>query len=716
MNIVRALDVALPEMPEQVVRRTPPKLDPRVIAKEHVEQGQQVVLVKMPGTDLVFRFAPIQWQLVQLFDGKRSFAEIAEQFQINTGTGISEDDVKELASFLQTDTQLLHKTAIERNITLQQELRSSRSKRKKSHTVDFSDIIIKTWNNADDYITWLYPRVRFLFTPWFVWTSIAMFVLMGWMWWDRFGEIWNDSFAFYNFIQKNGTDLIQFWFLFGAMAAIHETAHGLVGKHFGATIEKMGFSLMYFAPSFFCDATQVWVIGGKWARIATSIAGIWLDLVICFFATVVWWGTATGMAAHDWAYKIMMVTGIGVSILNLNPLIKLDGYLIFSEFVHEPALKESSTAYLSGWARKHIFRLPAEVPYVARRKRLFFVIYGILSGLYSYSLLSFLMVITYHILRSFNPEWAFVPALAIGFWVFRSRVKLLVNFMKMLYLDKKERLRAWFTPARLAIVGVAAAVVLFAPVWPDFDAARFIMAPATTATLRATLPATVASVSVREGEKVDVGKQLALLRSLDIESRAANAGQELQQASARAMQAAIHYNGFGAAEQERQRRVQDQQIAASQLAELSVVSPIAGVIVTPHLSDLVGRSLDEGDLLFQIANTSQLRAQIYIPEFTMHEVHEGARVRVLVDGTLRPISARLTQLAPALDATGGGLVTKDQLRGINPPRFYTGTAILENDGNLMPGMAGSAKILVARRSLAGLSYRFAREFVGRKFW
>jgi putative peptide zinc metalloprotease protein len=716
MNIVRALDVALPEMPEQVVRRTPPKLDPRVIAKEHVEQGQSVVLVKMPGTDLVFRFAPIQWQLVKLFDGKRSFAEVARQFKVNTGTAISEEDVQELASFLQTDTQLLYKTAIERNITLQQELRSSRSKRKKSKTLDFSDIIIKTWDNADDYITWLYPRVRFLFTPWFVWTSIGMFVLMGWMWWDRFGEIWYDSFAFYNFTQKNGTDLIQFWFLFGAMAAIHETAHGLVGKHFGATTEKMGFSLMYFAPSFFCDATQVWVIGGKWARIATSIAGIWLDLVICFFATVVWWGTATGMSVHDWAYKIMMVTGIGVSILNLNPLIKLDGYLIFSEFVHEPALKESSTAYLSGWARRYIFRLPAEVPYVARRKRLFFVIYGILSGLYSYSLLSFLMVITYHILRSFNPEWAFVPALAIGFWVFRSRVKLLVNFMKMLYLDKKERVTAWLTPARVVVVGLAAAIVLFIPVWPDFDTARFILAPLNTSTLRTTMPATVANVSVHEGEKVAAGEQLALLRSLDVESRAANAGQELQQASARATQAAIHYADFGTAEQERQRRVEDQRVAASQLAELSVVTPIEGVVVTPHVSDLVGRSLDEGDLLFQIANTSQLRAEIYIPEFAMHEVHEGARVRLLVDGTFRPISAVLTQLAPVLDPTGGGLVAKDQLQGINPPRFYTGTAILQNEGELMPGMAGSAKILVARRSLAGLSYRFTREFAGRKFW
>ena len=51
MNIVRALDVALPELPEQVIRKNPPKLDPKVIAKEHIENGQPVVMVKMPGSD-----------------------------------------------------------------------------------------------------------------------------------------------------------------------------------------------------------------------------------------------------------------------------------------------------------------------------------------------------------------------------------------------------------------------------------------------------------------------------------------------------------------------------------------------------------------------------------------------------------------------------------------------------------------------------------------
>ena len=716
MNIVRALEVALPELPEQIVRKTLPKLDPRVISKEHVENGQLVTLVKMPGTEFVFRFSPLQWKLIELFDGKRSHAAIAAQFQQETGSAISEEDVQELASSLQSETPLLYKTVIEKNITLQQQLRSSRKKRSRFHGLDFSDITIKTWQNADTYINQLYPMLRFLFTPWFIWTSIGMFLLMGWMWADRFGEVWSDSFAFYNFTEKSGSDLIEFWFLFGAMAAIHETAHGLVGKHFGATIEKMGFTLMYFAPSFFCDATQVWVMGGKWARIATSIAGIWLDLVICFLATIVWWGTATGMAIHDWAYKIMLVTGIGVSILNLNPLIKLDGYLIFSELVAEPSLKESSTAFLSGWIRKHIFGLPVEVPYVPKRKRAFFVIYGILSGLYSYSLLSFLMIITYHILRSFTPEWAFIPALAIGYWVFRSRIRLLADFMKMLYLDKKERLRTLVTPARGTIVSAAAVVLLLLPVWPDFVQAPFILAAGQTATLRATIPATVTSVSVQEGQRVDAGTPLVHLRNLEIQSQAALSQAELDRATAQARQAALRYTDFGAAEQERQHRAEDNRVLADKVAQLTVVSPISGVVVTPHIGDLASRSVHEGDYLLQLVDVNQMKAKVYIPEYSMHDVRIGETVKLLIYGKFAPLSGVLSKISPVSAPVAEGFIPKEQLQGVNPPRFYLGTVIVKNDGRLMAGMSGSAKVLLGKKSLAGFGFRFSSELVRRKVW
>ena len=716
MNIVRALDVALPELPERVIRNNPPKLDSRVIFREHIEKGQPVVLVKMPGTELVFRFSPIQWKLIQMFNGVRTHAEIAKHFLQETGSLVSEEEVKELASYLQTDSQLLYKTPTEQNITLQQELRASRKKRSRFNVTDFSDITIKVWNDADKYITWLYPKVRFLFTPWFVWTSLGMFALTGWMWWDRLGEVWSDSFAFYNFTAKSGADLAEFWILFAAMAAIHETSHGLVGKHFGAKIEKMGFGLLYFAPSFFCDATQVWVIGDKWARIATAIAGIWLDLVVCFFATLVWWGTATGMALHDWAYKIMMVTGIGVSLLNLNPLIKLDGYLIFSEFVAEPSLKESSTAYLSGWSRKHIFRLPVDVPYVPRRKRAFYVIYGILSGLYSYSLLSFLMVITYHILRSFSPEWAFVPALVIGLWVFRSRLKLLVNFMKMVYLDKKDRIRAGLTPVRLTALTVTAGLILFLPVWPDFVQGVFVVAPVNRVVLRATVPGTVSSIQVQEGQMVSAGTELLQMRNLELESRAAQAGSDLTAATARATDASLHYTDFAAAEQVRRRSEEDSRLAASQLARLSVVTPVSGTVLTPHLSDLVGRSLDEGDLLLELADTAQMEAQVYLPEFAMHDVRLGAPVRLLENGHLSPLSGSLSMISPAPAAVAEGLLPKEQLQGINPPRYFLGKVILKNDGEIRSGQTGIAKVFTGRRSLAGFCFRFSRDLVERKVW
>ena len=716
MNIVRALDVALPELPQQIIRKNPPKLDPRVIAKEHKERGQPVVLTKMPGSEFVFRFTPAQWTLIQMFDGVRTHEEIGELFTIETGTPVSADDVRELASFLQSNSKLLYKTPMEQNITLQEELRASRGKKRKRFAVkDLSDITLKTWDDADKYISWLYPKVRFLFTPWFVWTSIGMFILMGWMWADRFAEVWADSFAFYNFTEKSSSDLIEFWFLFGGMAAIHETAHGLVGKHFGAQIEKMGFSLLYFAPTFFCDATQVWVMAGKWARIATAIAGIWLDLVVCFFATAVWWGTPTGMTLHDFAYKVMMVTGVGVSLLNLNPLIKLDGYLIFSELVAEPSLKETTTAYLSASVRKYLFRLPVEVPYVPRRKRPLYVVYGVLSGVYSYSLLSFLMIVTYHILRSFSPEWAFLPALAIGFWVFKSRVRLLVAFMKTLYLDKKERVIRWLTPARLALISPAALVVLSLPIWPDFVRGPFLLKAKQSAVLRAEVPGTVTAVSVQEGSEVAAGALLLQLRNSSIESESALAQSELKEATARANTAALFYTDFAGAEQERQHRLRNRDLATERTARLSVISPLSGVVMTPHPSDMVGRSVTEGDMLLEVNDLSHIKADVYIPEFQMHDVQVSQPVRLLVYGRMKPLAGVLSAVA-LVSSPAAGLLPKDQLQGINPPRYYVATVVLANDGQLNAGMMGYAKVLVARRSLLGFAYRFSRDLVRRKIW
>src|SRR6202012_2629091 len=106
-------------------------------------------------------------------------------------------------------------------------------------------------------------------------------------------------------------------------------------------------------------------------------------------------------------------------------------------------LKEESTAYVSGWVKKHIWDLPVKVPYVPRRRRLGYVVYALLSGIYSYTVLYVVARFVGNVFRNFNPEWSFVPELATAILIFRSRIRALVKFMKFVYLDKKQRILNW---------------------------------------------------------------------------------------------------------------------------------------------------------------------------------------------------------------------------------------------------------------------------------
>ena len=58
--------------------------------------------------------------------------------------------------------------------------------------------------------------------------------------------------------------------------------------------------------------------------------------------------------SHDFAYQIILLTGIAVVAINLNPLIKLDGYYFLTETIEIPDLKERSTAFLSGWFQNRV--------------------------------------------------------------------------------------------------------------------------------------------------------------------------------------------------------------------------------------------------------------------------------------------------------------------------------------------------------------------------
>jgi multidrug efflux pump subunit AcrA (membrane-fusion protein) len=330
-------------------------------------------------------------------------------------------------------------------------------------------------------------------------------------------------------------------------------------------------------------------------------------------------------------------------------------------------------------------------------------------------LLSFLMVVTYHILLKYTAEWAFAPALVIGYWIFRSRVHLGVKFMKVVYLDKQESLQAGFTKSRVAVV-VIASVLLLLPVWPQFVKGPFVLEAQDRVPLRATVPGTITAVYVQEGEYVKVGASLLQMRNLQLDSYRAAAEQDRVVARARATQASLHYADIATTEQHRLQAEENFRVLSRKVAQLSVTSPIFGVVVTPHTADLVGTSAEAGDPLLEIVDPTQLRARIFMPEFAMRDVRLRSPVRLQVKGRYDLLNGRLSSVSESAVLAPIGLVPREQLEGINPPHYYTGIVQLANDGSLRDGMIGTAKIFVRKESVATMTWRFTRDLFDRKVW
>ncbi len=78
MNLARILDTALPDLPPQRLPDRMPRMYPKVIEREHVEREGAMVRVLIPnGPAHYYRFTKLQYELVKLFDGNRTYDEVA---------------------------------------------------------------------------------------------------------------------------------------------------------------------------------------------------------------------------------------------------------------------------------------------------------------------------------------------------------------------------------------------------------------------------------------------------------------------------------------------------------------------------------------------------------------------------------------------------------------------------------------------------------------
>jgi putative peptide zinc metalloprotease protein len=718
MNLTRVLNNALPEMPARILSQRPPRMNPDTVFKEHMENGEPVVRVVAKGQDSVYKFPPQNWALIQLFDGKRTFEEIAELYSGQTGQEYSVEDVHDFADSLEA-MDFWYKTPQEKNILLMQMSADERRKLVKSRKSRFGDLseIAFPAVNPDKFVTWLHLHSSFIYTWWFTLVSMVALSITAGISITHWSEIGQDTVEFFNFSNMSWGDVAIYFFLTLITVCWHELAHAHACKHYGGRVPAMGFLLIYLMPAFYTETSEGYVKGSRYQRLIIDMAGAYSELLICAVVTPIWWATPPGTTVHDAAYLLMLMTGIVGLLLNWNPLMKLDGYYMLCEIIGIPDLKEDSTAYVSAWVKRQVWGLPVEVPYVPKRRRFGFVVYALLSGVYSYTVLYIVARFVGNVFRNFNPDWSFIPELTTAAVIFRSRIRNLVNFMKFVYLDKKDRIHSWFTPRRSLALAAVVTVLLALPVRHESAIGRFALEPVDRALVRNTVSGTVTYVYVREGMSVVAGAPLVRLGNLSLQSMVAGSQADYAIASMHANEASLHYANLGSALQERERLARQSRELESQISGLEITSPLTGVVLTPWLSDRLGSFVQSGTELLEIADLSQMHARVYVSEHDMDKIRVGSVARLNIDGFPRLWDAQVLSITPVPSEISPGVMETTKYKGLALLHFYQVDLLIPSpQRNLKPGMVGTARIYGKRRSLAGLVWQEVARFFARKAW
>ncbi|MFQ5777520.1 MAG: efflux RND transporter periplasmic adaptor subunit [Terriglobia bacterium] len=694
-----------------------PKLRADLKVSEQVLAGETSFMIKIAETETYARYGPLEYELLQLCDGTRTAADItATMNERHPAPLLSEEEVVEFLDSI--DANMWERSLGEKNLAILEKIRDERKKR-----VDRSNLLyiyFSAWD-PDKLLERIHPYLRWLYTREFFLFSLILFGLTAVIVAADYARIFQDTAEFYNFTNKSAYDLWIFWWLLFVISGIHEFGHGLTCKHYGGEVHQMGLMLMYFTPSFYTDCTDMFMFDRTSKRLWTIFAGIWIELVVCALATFVWFVSPPGSFLGDLGYKTLLLTGVSGVFINLNPLMKFDGYFALSQYFEMDNLRDDSFTYLKAWVRRNVLRQDVALPPASRRKRRIFLTFSTAAFLYGVVLLAVVTVFVNNVFTSKFGNWGYVLTAGLLYLILRKRLNRWLNTAVAGLRAAKEKFMAW---KMTRLQWAAALIVLGVLVGPPTAikvTTEFLLEPGQRAEVRAPVPGWVAEVRVREGEAVEAGAVLARLRNPAVEVHAHVVARELELAerSLLAAQASGHLSEIHKYGHERERLQAELAEARRQRAGLVLQAPQDGVVTTPQVEQRVGDYLAEGESFAVLVDRSTLRARVLVRDWELDDVHEDALVKLNPRAyPFRSFSGHVQQIMPAaaLDRPVSN-PRKLERKGQELTNYFAVTLEFPNpEGVLREGMTGTAKIYGKRYPLAVRAGRSVWRWLRSQLW
>ena len=287
-------------------------------------------------TDLIhYQLRPEDAALLPLMDGTRTVKEILVESLQESGD-LSLDTVVDLVRQLKIGNFLTDRyvdsTAIIKKAA--HPVSTARSKAR-----EFATTLSVEWEGAHRLVEWLYRHgIRYFFKPTVVAISLA-FAALG-------IAAFVATYESGRFELGGGSPGAQTLILLGmdyVLTFVHELGHAVVLIHHGRKIKSAGFMIYYGSPAFFVESSESLMLE-RGARIVQSSAGPFAELVVSAVATIYLFLFPDSPAApflFTWA-----VINYWVILMNLVPLLELDGYFILADLIQVPDLRSRSLQFV----------------------------------------------------------------------------------------------------------------------------------------------------------------------------------------------------------------------------------------------------------------------------------------------------------------------------------------------------------------------------------
>ena len=509
----------------------------------------------------------------------------------------------------------------------------------------------------------IYPYVAFLFTRTMLWMMITLGLAGLYLvsrQWDNFISTFSDFLSFEGAV----TYAIALVFV----KLLHELGHALMAVRFGCRVPTMGVAFLVMFPVLYTDVTDAWKLRSRRQRLLIGGAGLLVELSLASIATFMWAFLPDG-GLKSITFVIATISWIMSVVVNLNPLMRFDGYYLLSDGLGLANLQSRSFAVGRWRMREILFNLGAKPPEPLPAKTLrtmtiyawaiwvyrFFLFLGIALLVYAFffkalGVLLFTIEIIWFIARPFWSEVKEWPAMSKQ--IFR-------------------RMRVYISMGLFA--GLAALIVL--PVSGRIDV-PVLVEPASYERIFPPGAAQLVEMNAQIGNEVKQGDVLFRFKSILLDQTQKLSRIKIQLIKARLARVAVDAQDrsqFLPLQQELSLLKENLAGLQREQGQLIVRAPISGRITEANRHLHVGRWVRATDRLATITNGTGFVAKGYILERDLWRVKQGDTGKFVPDDYLvakSPVQVKEISLASsprlelkALASVFGGKIASQKADG-----------------------------------------------------